>query len=326
MTASADANSPTVTLPLIALVAAARIASAQEDRGLSADIAMALRSAAEAKAAQHAGVAAFLRAARTPDPRTILPFDADPLTIDVTALSMPLSTRETGVRLYSRLSQIELGYFACDHAGCRYVDRGSQPAHLAGMPEMAELGLPQDWLAAYARLSDEPPEMMFPPDAADRLQVRLPAAEVKRWRSGAQGEIRLLQHSSGGGRPARDLGRIQIDPSARDDGMLSIRLGGEQQLEIHAAAFDQRWLGIAAGDCALIAQIPGLDPDAPGSPCRVRLPHITENGPPGLGVHVPTPAALAALLVQRFCWVGPPVISDWHAMLTQPAGCGAGPS
>lgn len=323
---TADAAPPTVRLPLIALVAAARIASAREDHGLSADIAQALSSAAEAKAAQHAGVAAFFRAVRTPDPKMILPFDADPLTIDVTALSMPLSKREGGVRLYSRLSHIELGYFACDHADCRYVDRGPQPAHFARAPEISPLGLPEDWLAAYARLANQLPELMFPPDAADRLQVRLPVAEVKRWRSGAQGGIRLLQHSSRGGQPARDLGRIRIDRSAQDDGILSIRLGGEQQLELHAAAFEGRWIGIAAGDCALIAQIPGLDPDAPGSPCRVRLPHITDTGPPGLDVYVSTPAALAALLVQRFCWLGPSVVSDWHAMLTQPSWCGDGPS
>jgi hypothetical protein len=320
MTATAG-DSP-VPLSLIAVAAAARIAAAQGDGALCDSISRVIRSAADQRADTDPGVAAFLRAARAPDSDAILPFDGDPFTIDMTAISIPQVAGEPGIRLFSRLSRAELGYFRCERANSDYVDRTSQWRHASYLLDMPDLGVPADWLDAYAALAAAPASLTFPPDAADRLQTSLPETESTRWRKGTtRVKLSLLRRSRDGEVSQRGLGGVTLEKPTEESlaANLTFMLSSEQQIELHAATFDGSWIHIGDDTRGILAPTPSLEPDVQAGPCRVMLPHIGMSDIPGLRVQVPIPLDLATTLVQRFFWVAPASPSAWLSMLTAPS-------
>jgi len=313
---AADAPVP---LSLIAVAAAARIAAAQGDGALCDSISRMIRTAADQRADTDPSVAAFLRAARAPDRDAILPFDGDPITIDMTAISTPRVVGEPGIRLFSRLSYTELGYFRCGRANSDYVDRSSQRQYESFLLDMPDLGVPADWLDAYAALAAAPASLTFPPDAADRLQTSLPDTESTRWRKGTTRlTLSLLRRSGDGQVSQRALGSVALEKPTKQAPAASLTfvLSSEQQIELHAATFDSSWIHIGDNTRGILAPTPSLEPDAQASPCRVMLPHIGMSDIPGLRVQIPIPLDLATTLVQRFLWVAPPSASAWLSMLT----------
>jgi hypothetical protein len=267
-------------------------------------------------------VAAFLRAARAPDRDAILPFDGDPFTIDMTAVSIPNVDDEPGIRLFSRLSRTELGYFKCERGSSNYIDRSSQRHRKFNQLDMPDLGVPADWLDAYADLAAAPASLTFPPDAADRLQTSLPETESTRWRKGTtRVKLSLLRRSEDGEVSQRGLGGVTLEKQTEESfgANLTFMLSSEQQIELHAATFDSSWIHIGDDTRGILAPTPSLEPDVQAGPCRVMLPHISMSDIPGLKVLIPIPLDLATTLVQRFFWVAPASPSAWLSMLTAPS-------
>ena len=257
---------------------------------------------------------------------TIVPFTADPLTVDFASLAYPLSSREAPLRLYSTSSVTDLGCMVCASDGPWYADSAltrpdaEKPARRKDKStesvDLSDLGPPDDWLHALSASEAAPPQVQLAPGSGDTLHFELTPHEATRWLAG-RGRMRLvLLKADGAGRVAqRDLGPVTVKGLDGNGRTLVVGLRDAQQIELHAAFFDGWWMLLGEGDRRALAPVPDLDPQAPPAPCRIDLPLWGRSSLPGSDVWLDVPAELAARLVARHWWVAPMDAATWMSML-----------
>lgn len=314
-------------LRLTALVAAARVAAGQGRAALAAEVAEAIALAARAVASQREVVQAFRELVRQRGgAATIVPFTADPLTVDFASLAYPLSSRKSPLRLYSTSSVTDLGCMVCASDGPSYADSALTRQVAEGAAwrkdksmepvDLSDLGPPDDWLHALSASEAAPPQVQLAPGFGDTLHFELTPHEATRWLAG-RGRIRLvLLKADGAGRVAqRDLGPVTVKGLDGNGRTLVVGLRDAQQIELHAAFFDGWWMLLGEGDRRALAPVPDLDPQAPPALCRTDLPLWGRSSLPGSDVWLDVPAELAARLVARYWWVAPVDAAAWMSML-----------
>lgn len=330
MTGAAQNGEAPHALRLTALVAAARVAAMQGRAALAAEVAGVLAQAAQEVASRRAVVQAFRELARQGGgAATVLPFTADPLTLDFASLAYPQHAREAQLRLHSTSSVTDLGCMVCASDGPWYAD-SAQAAPVGAMPtprkekpretiDLPDRGLPDDWLDALATSEAAPPQALLAPGAGDTLHFKLTPQEATRWLA-RRGRVRLMLLKAGSaGRVARrDLGPVAVKDQGGNARTLVVGLSGAQQIELHAASFDGWWMLLGEDELRALAPVPDLDPQAAPAPCRTDLPLWGRDSLPGSDLWLDVPVALAARLVARYWWVAPLDAPTWLTMLTTP--------
>jgi hypothetical protein len=317
-------------LRLTAVLAAARVAAMQGKAALAAEVAGVIARAAQAAASQRVVVQAFRALAQQGGgAATVLPFAADPLTLDFASLAYPKLERDADLRLYSTSSVTDLGCMVCAFDVAWYADSAlGRPAAARPTPrkdkpreaiDLPGLGLPDDWLDALCASKAEPVQVLLAPGAGDTLHFKLTPHEAPRWLAGRSRVRLVLLKAGAAGRVARrELGPVAVKGQGGNGRTLVVSLSGAQQMELHAAFFDGWWMLLGEDGLRALAPVPDLDPQAPPAPCRTDLPLWGLDSLPGGDRWLDVPVELAARLVAQYWWVAPVDAATWLTMLTTP--------
>lgn len=303
-----------VSLQLAPLVACARIA--ETEISLVEAIATAVSDAAKQRAMQRPMLARLLSLAYSGMPDAVLPFTADSLTINFAALQDP-GYGCGDLVLYSRGSRLDLGYFRWNRDDLQYVDRDSMHFSDAAYKVIPDLAVPDDWLANLQKLQAVPPEASFSADAGDAIHIQMPSIEALRWHK-SRTTLSILKFEKHQGVLRRTFGVLPAaDHRVTSTGSeVVFRLSSEQQIELHAASFDDWWIHIDGGkNMEMLCPIPSLEAKHEPRRCRIALPWSEHPDLLGSSVPVSTPEPLAVELVKRFYWVAPMDPCDWLKML-----------
>lgn len=332
MTAAVQAADASPTLRLTTLVAAARTAAVQGRSELATSVREVIAQAAQEAADRQAVVREFVELARGGMSEAVLPFTADPLTIDYAALIYPSNSHQAPLRLYSTSSVTDLGHMLCTHAVQDYVDHaglgttashrpGGKPRRVDPVKEapidLPDQAVPDDWVQALIRIDSAGAQAQFAPGTGDTLRLMLAPGEASRWAAlRTRPRLMLLKVDAAGRLARRDLGTVPVKGQGGIGHTLIVGLSGSQQIELHAAFFDGWWMLIGEGELRALAPVPDLDPQASPSPCHTDLPMCGLSGLAGHQHWLTVPAALASRLVTTYGWVAPADSSTWLQMLT----------
>ena len=205
-------------------------------------------------------VKAFLNKCDTPEDDDVIPFALDPFTSICAACFFPENPLGDFI-IYSDYSKIEAGYLVCKSTEMLYVDRmlvDKKDLELAVFPKYS---MTPEMLNRFAAIDLTPPELSFQANSGNTLELRL-SKDVGDLFSEKQSSstLTILRVGARGKTSRRTLSNVKV--SKINSNNLSITLNGEQQLEVHAAFFNDSWLCIEGDDQSIVCKIPSLDPEA----------------------------------------------------------------
>jgi len=247
-----------VALPIFC--AAARLALFEGDDDHFAAAFEVISRHAMMLATQNPLVQVLLKKCEFPDDNDVIPFVTDHFTAACAGCFFPKSEREAFI-IFSDYSNIEAGYLVCKSKEVRYVDRMLLDKKDLELPVFPKYATEQHLQVQLSAIDSNPPEVLFDEGTGDTLKVLFSKDAPNLFTDmQSRASFTILSIDAKGKILRRNLSKVKVFHV--ESGVLSIQLSGEQQLEVHAAAFNGSWLCVESKDQSIISKIPSLDPDA----------------------------------------------------------------
>ena len=292
-----------VSVRLASLVAIARIAQANDELDLYASIKSCIDFEFSKLSTKNNQVINFLELAHQKFSDTVIPFDADELTIQVAAIS--LATKPSvGFRLFSIFSMIDVGYIKCTYGETAFYDHLKIDDPDKKLPIFPEYGVPADLLNYFSDYPNSKAKVYFQQDGGNIIGIDIDEVANKAFmKNKYRLKLALCKIQESGQKSFRQLSNIKLEVDK--DGKHFFQLTSEQQLEVHAASFSNGWLLLGDAENGLFCPVPDLDPDAPSKLGYITFPSSLNRDFTGKDLEICIDEKFAQSLFNRYEWLTP---------------------
>lgn len=297
----------TVDLSLASLIVAARLSQKNNEYALCEIISdyftSLVKNIISEKTNYSNRVNYFLNLANEKSKNSIIPFTADPLTIQVASILL-YDQPNLEFYLFSNLSEIDIGYIKCNTNQIEYIDHMVKKDVKKELTVFPELGIPYDLLTYFTKNPESTAKVGFADGGGDLISIDINRrANKSLFKSETRQKLFLHRTSGDGKQVTRKLGNVTLDYDKY--GKRTFQLTGEQQLEVHAASFSDGWLQIGDTKNGLLSPVPDLDPDAPSKTGFITFPFSIAKDMNGTNSKISIEVSFAQSLFNRYQWITP---------------------